>query len=210
MKSKSFRSFLFAGLIIWLPILVTFVVLRFIIDILDSTIALLPHAYQPEQLIGMRIPGLGVVLSLLLLIVTGIVATNILGQRIMGWGEALLARIPLVRTIYNTSKQIIQAVFGTNSQAFRKVMLVQYPRKGVWSLAFQTGMANAEITSHTGDEMVNLFIPTTPNPTSGFLILVPKREVIELAMTIDEALTFIISLGVMPSPDSKAPVTYTY
>ncbi|WP_131781632.1 DUF502 domain-containing protein [Legionella gresilensis] len=210
MKSKSFRSFLFAGLIIWLPILVTFVVLRFIIDILDSTIALLPSAYQPEQLIGMRVPGLGVVLSLLLLIITGIVATNILGQRIMGWGEALLARIPLVRTIYNTSKQIIQAVFATNSQAFRKVMLVQYPRKGIWSLAFQTGMANAEIISHTGDEMVSLFIPTTPNPTSGFLILVPKRDVIELAMTIDEALTFIISLGVMPSPDSKAPVTYTY
>jgi uncharacterized membrane protein len=210
LKTKSIRSFIFAGLIIWLPILVTFVVLRFIIDILDSTIALLPNAYQPEQLIGMRVPGLGVVLSLLLLIITGIVATNILGQRIMGWGEALLARIPLVRSIYNTSKQIIQAVFATNSQAFRKVMLVQYPRKGIWSLAFQTGMANGEISSHTGEEMVSLFIPTTPNPTSGFLILVPRRDVIELAMTIDEALTFIISLGVMPSPESAVPITYTY
>ncbi|WP_419421096.1 DUF502 domain-containing protein [Legionella sp. D16C41] len=210
MKPKSIRSVIFAGLIIWLPILVTFVVLRFIIDLLDSTIALLPSAYQPEHLFGVHIPGLGVLLSLLLLIITGMVATNILGQRLMGWGEAILARIPLVRSIYNTAKQIIQAILATNSQAFRKVMLVQYPRKGVWTLAFQTGMANDEIASHTGEEMVSLFIPTTPNPTSGFLIIVPKREVIELTMTIDEALKFTISLGVMPSKENTAPVTYPY
>ncbi|STX28923.1 transmembrane protein [Legionella beliardensis] len=210
MKPKSIRSFIFAGLIIWLPILVTFVVLRFIIDILDSTMALLPQAYQPEHLLGVRIPGLGVVLSLLLLIITGVVATNILGQRLMGWGEALLARIPLVRSIYNAAKQVIQAIFATNSQAFRKVMLIQYPRKGVWTLAFQTGMANPEIVSHAGDEMVCLFIPTTPNPTSGFLVMVPKREVIELTMTIDEALKFTISLGVMQPQNGAEPVIYPY
>lgn len=189
-----------AGLIVWLPILVTFVVLRFIIDLLDGTMALLPEAYQPERLFGMHVPGLGVLLSLALLLITGIVATNILGQRLMIWSESVLDRIPLVRSIYNGSKQMIQAIFATNSQAFRKVLLVQYPRKGMWSVAFQTGTTSEEIAAHAGNEMVSVFIPTTPNPTSGFLMMLPKKEVIELAMTIDEALKFIISLGVMQPP----------
>lgn len=200
MKSKSLRSYLFAGLVVWLPILVTFVVLRFIVDILDNTIALLPKSYQPEQLIGMPIHGLGVIISLLLLIATGILATNFFGQRLMAWGEALLAKIPLVRSIYNAAKQVIQAIFATNSQAFRKVLLIEYPRKGLWSLAFLTGSPTPEVDKHTGEEMLSLFVPTTPNPTSGFLIMIPKRDAIELSMTIDEALKLIISLGVMQSP----------
>ena len=197
MKSKSIKSYLFAGLVVWLPILATFVILRFIIDLLDQTMSLLPKAYQPEQLLGFHLPGLGVVLSLALLIGTGLIATNILGQRLVGWSEAILEKIPLVRSIYNASKQVIQAIFATNSDAFRKVLLVEYPRKGLWSLAFQTGVSNSEIKQHTGDEMISIFIPTTPNPTSGFLMMVSKSEAIELTMTIDEALKFIISLGVM-------------
>lgn len=196
---KSLRSYLLAGLVVWLPILVTFVVLRFIVDILDNTIALLPKSYQPEQLIGMRIYGLGVIISLILLLGTGILATNFLGQRLMSWGEAILAKIPLVRSIYNAAKQVIQAIFATNSQAFRKVLLIEYPRKGIWSLAFLTGSSYPELQEHTGEEMLSLFIPTTPNPTSGFLMMVPKRDAIELSMTIDEALKLIISLGVMQS-----------
>ncbi|MDP1603826.1 MAG: DUF502 domain-containing protein [Legionella sp.] len=207
MISKSLRSYILAGLVVWLPIVVTFVVLRFIIDILDTTIALLPNAYQPEKLLGVNIPGFGVLLSLILLILTGIVATNILGQRLFGWGESLLSRIPLVRSIYQAAKQVIQAFFATNSQAFRKVMLIEYPRKGVWSLAFLTGTANGEIFSHTGEEMLSLFVPTTPNPTSGFLLLLPKREAIELTMTVEEALKFIISLGVMQAPDANIITT---
>lgn len=199
MKPKSLRSYLLAGLVVWLPILVTFVVLRFIVEILDHTMALLPKAYQPEQLIGMHIPGLGVIISLLLLLVTGVLAANFFGQRLMAWAEALLAKIPLVRSIYNAAKQVIQAIFATNSQAFRKVLLVEYPRKGLWSIAFLTGTSHPEVTKHTGEEMLSLFIPTTPNPTSGFLLLVPKRDAIELSMTIEEALKFIISLGVMQS-----------
>ena len=159
--------------------------------------SLLPRAYQPDQLLGFHIPGLGVVISLALLVVTGLVATNILGQRLVGWSEAVLDKIPLVRSIYNASKQVIQAIFATNSDAFRKVLLVQYPREGLWSLAFQTGVTHAEIKQHTGEEMISIFVPTTPNPTSGFLMMVPKSEAIELSMTIDEALKFIISLGVM-------------
>lgn len=206
MKGKAIRSYLLAGLVVWLPILVTFVVLRFIVDLLDKTMALLPDAYQPEQLFGMSLPGLGVLLSLALLLITGIVATNILGQRLVMMSEAILDKIPLVRTIYNATKQMMHAIFATNGQAFRKVLMVEYPRKGMWSVAFQTGTASEEIVEHAGIEMVLIFIPTTPNPTSGFLMMVPKKDVIELSMTIDEALKFIISLGVM---QPHAPVKHT-
>ena len=202
MKGKLIRSYLLAGLVVWLPILVTFVVLRFMIDLLDQTLALLPHSYQPEQLIGMHLPGFGVLLSLVLLLITGVVATNLLGQRLVRWSEAILDKIPLVRSIYNATKQVIQALFATNSQAFRKVLLVEYPRKGMWSVAFQTGAAPSEAALHTGVEMVSIFIPTTPNPTAGFLMLVPKSDTVELSMSVEAALKFIISLGVMQS-DTK-------
>lgn len=203
MRTKSLRSYLLAGLIAWLPILITIGVLRFIIDLLDNTLALVPKAYQPEQLIGHYIPGFGVILSLILLILTGMIATNYFGQRLFEWGESLLSKIPLVRSIYKTVKQVIHAVVSTNSEAFRKVVLIEYPRKGLWSIAFQTGSANTKINSKIKDEMVSVFIPTTPNPTSGFLIILPKGDVVELDMSIDEALKFIISLGVMP-PIQKA------
>jgi uncharacterized membrane protein len=204
LKSVSLRKYLLAGLVVWLPILATFGILRFIVELLDQTISLLPKAYQPEQLVGFRIPGLGVLLSLLLLGFTGLIATNFLGQRLVVWSEMLLEKIPLVRSIYNASKQVIQAILGTNSQAFRKVLLVEYPRKGMWSMAFQTGVGNPGINDCVGTEMVSIFIPTTPNPTSGFLMMVPKTDVLELSMTIDDALKFIISLGMMQPVDPAA------
>lgn len=194
---KAIRSYLIAGLVIWLPILVTFGVVRFIVDILDQTIALLPTAYQPEQLFGVNVPGFGVILSLILLFFTGIVAANFLGQRLMNLSESLLDRIPLVRSIYSSTKQVIHAILSTNSQAFRKVLLIEYPRKGIWSIGFQTSTANFVDPHVVNEEMVSVFIPTTPNPTSGFLMIVPKSEVKELSMTIDEALKCVISLGVM-------------
>jgi uncharacterized membrane protein len=205
-KPKSLRSYLLAGLVVWLPILVTIGVLRFIIDLLDRTLALLPKGSQPDQLLGFHIPGLGVILSFVLLVITGILATNFLGQRLVTWGELILAKIPLVRSIYNAVKQVINTLFSSNSEAFRKVLLIEYPRKGLWSLAFQTGTVSPEISAHTKEEMVSLFIPTTPNPTSGFLLMLPKREAIEVNMSIDEALKFIISLGVM---QSNSPTTLT-
>ena len=204
MRSKSLKSYLLAGLVVWLPILITMGVLHFIIDLLDNTLALIPKAYQPERLIGVHIPGLGVILSLILLIITGIFATNFLGQRLMSWGESLLSRIPLVRSIYNSVKQVINTVLSTNSDAFRKVLLIEYPRKGLWSIGFQTGAVNSEINTSTHEEMISLFIPTTPNPTSGFLIMIPKNEATELNMSIDEALKYIISLGVMQSKSAAA------
>lgn len=194
MKTKVLRSYLLAGLVVWLPILITMGVLRFIVDLLDN---LIPTAYQPEQVLGHYIPGVGVILSLILLLLTGMLATNFFGQRLVAWSDSMLSRIPLVRSIYNTAKQVINAVLSTNSEAFRKVVLIEYPRKGLWSLAFQTGGVGSEINVNSKEEMVSVFIPTTPNPTSGFLIMVPKREAIELDMSIDAALKFIISLGVM-------------
>ena len=182
---------------VWLPILVTMMVLRFIVDLLDQSIALLPDAYQPDRLIGYHLPGFGVLLSLLLLFITGLLVTNFLGQRLMRWSELLLDRIPLVRSIYSATKQMIQAVFSTNSQAFRKVLLIEYPRKGLWALAFQTGVAPKEITHHIGTEMLSVFVPTTPNPTGGFLMMIPRSDAIELSMSIDEAFKLVISLGVM-------------
>jgi uncharacterized membrane protein len=196
---KWIRSYLLAGLVVWLPIIVTLVVLRFIVDMLDGTMALLPNAYQPQQLVGMRIPGLGVVISLAILIVTGLFATNFLGQRLVAVGDAFLTRIPLVRSIYNMSKQVIQAIFATNSQAFRKVLLIEYPRQGIWTLGFLTGNSHPEVLLHAGEELLSVYVPTTPNPTSGFLVMVPKKEAIELKMSTDEALKYIISLGVTES-----------
>lgn len=197
MRSGSLKKYLLAGLVVWLPLLITIGVLRFIIDLLDNTMALIPEAYQPEHLLGLHIPGLGVILSLILLVSTGVFATNFFGQRLVVWGELILSRIPLVRSIYNAVKQVMNAVLSTNSEAFRKVLLIEYPRQGVWSVGFQTGSVNAEINDKVKDEMVSLFIPTTPNPTSGFLLMFPKKDTIELDMSIDEALKFIISLGVM-------------
>lgn len=194
---KPIRSYLLAGLAVWLPILVTIAVVRFLVDLMDQSMALLPETYQPERWLGFPIPGFGVVLSLVILFVTGLIATNFLGQRLVRWGESILDRIPLVRSVYSATKKMIQAVLSTNSQAFRKVLLVEYPRKGLWTLAFQTAQTSKEITQHTGTEMLSIFVPTTPNPTGGFLMMIPKSDVIELAMTVDEAFKLIISLGVM-------------
>lgn len=194
---KSLRSYLITGLVVWLPVLVTFLVVRFIVDLLGQSVALLPHAYQPQQLVGVNIPGIGVIFSLLLLLMTGIIATNFFGQKLVRFSESLLDRIPLVRTIYNSTKQVINAILSTNSQAFRNVLLIEYPRKGIWSIAFQTNENGAIPHPETGEPMVSVFIPTTPNPTSGFLMMVAKSETIPVSMTIDEALKCVISLGVM-------------
>jgi len=196
-KSNALKKYLLAGLVVWLPIIATVLILRFLIDLLDQTMSLLPESYNPEKVMGINIPGLGVILSIIVLFITGILATNLFGQKLVRMSEAILDRIPLVRSIYNATKQMIEAVFSTNSQAFRKVVLVQYPRQGLWSLAFQTGAAIKECGEKTNQEMLSIFIPTTPNPTSGFLMMVAKDEVIELEMSVDNALKFIISLGVM-------------
>jgi len=195
--SKSLRSYLLTGLIVWLPVLVTIWVVSFIVDLLDRTLSLFPGELQPDILLGVHIPGLGVLFSLLVLFFTGMIATNIIGQQFVALGERILARIPLVRSIYKGSKQVMTALFSSNSTAFREVLLVEYPRKGIWTVAFQTMSPRGELQAHAGDEMVSVFIPTTPNPTAGFLLMIPKKDTKSLTMSVDEALKFIISLGVV-------------
>jgi len=200
---KHLRGYLLAGLIVWTPILITIWVIGFIVELLDGSIALLPSSYQPSHFLGSNIPGVGVIFSLAVLLVTGIIATNFLGQRLVLWSESFLDKIPLVRSIYNTSKQVMQAVFSSNSHAFRKVVLVEYPRKDIWTLAFQTGTNVNTFGKDLGEDMISIFVPTTPNPTGGFLLLVSRSQVKEVSLSVDDALKYIISLGVMQQNKSK-------
>ena len=194
---KRVRTFLVAGLLVWVPLGVTIILLKILVDLMDQTLLLLPMAYRPETLLGFRIPGLGILLSLLVLLVTGILVANILGRKLVYFWESVLKRIPLVRSIYSAAKQFAEIVFTDNTQSFNRVVLIEYPLKGLYSLCFQTSSNLGEVQAKTGEDVVCVFIPTTPNPTSGLILMVPKSEVIELDMEIEEALQMIVSLGVV-------------
>jgi uncharacterized membrane protein len=203
-----FKRYFIAGLLVWLPLGVTIVVIKFLVDLFDRSLLLLPPHYRPEALLGMDIPGFGVLLSFTLIILTGVIVANFLGSKIVKIWESLLSRIPLVRSIYNAAKQISQAVFGSGDQTFQKVYLIQYPRVGLWTLAFQTSNLQGEAQGKTGlRDVVNLFVPTTPNPTSGFFIMASKQDIIELDMKVDDALKMVISGGVIvPKTDGLPAV----
>ena len=194
---KNLRRYLIAGLLVWLPIAVTFLLLRFIIGLMDRSLGLLPEQYRPAELIGFDIPGLGLVLTIAVLLLTGMLAANIVGRSLVGLWESALKRIPFVRSIYGAAKSFAEVVFSDTGQSFEKVLLIEYPRAGVYSIAFQTGTRLGEVQARTGAEVVCCFVPTTPNPTSGFIVAVPREEVTELDMSVDEALKMIISLGVV-------------
>lgn len=196
------RRYLIAGLLVWLPIWATLVILKFLVDLMDNTLRLIPAQYQPDKLLGFHIPGLGLLISLGLLILTGMLVSNFIGERLVAIGEYILARIPFVRTIYSAVKKVLETLFSPSDQSFRKVLLVEYPRKGLWSIAFQTGNGSEELNKILNTDLVSIFIPTTPNPTSGFLMIVPRSEVIELEMNIEDALKYVISLGVV-QPGAK-------
>ena len=194
---KRLRRYIVAGILVWLPIGVTIFLVRILVGLLDRTLVLIPQKYQPEEILGFAIPGLGIVLTILLLLVTGLLAANIVGRSMVGLWESVLERIPVVRSVYSASKNFAEMVFSDSSQSFKKVLLIEYPRKGLYSLAFQTSSELGEVQGRTGEDVVCTFVPTTPNPTSGFIIIVPRKNVIELDMDIDEALKMIISLGVV-------------
>lgn len=194
---KLIKKYLISGLLVLVPIWVTFSVLEYLIKKFDGIISLLPLKYQPDTLLGFHIPGLGLLAALLLLFFTGMLATNFIGKYMLNVGESFLARIPLVRSIYAGVKQILNTMFTSEGKSFRKVLLIEYPRKDSWSIGFQTGSGLPEISTHTGEEMLTVFVPTTPNPTGGYLLLIPKKEVIELNISVDDALKMIISLGVI-------------
>lgn len=199
------RKYLISGLLVWIPLVITVFVIKFIVDLLSSSLLLMPTKYQPDALIGFHIPGIGVLLTLLVIFLTGLLVANLIGQRLVRWGERIMKSIPLVRTVYTGVKQVTETLFTPGGQSFRKVLLVEYPCAGVWSVAFQTGEISGELAAEK--DMVSYFIPTTPNPTSGFLMMAPKSRVKELDMTVEQALKFVISLGVMqPSAANPKPI----
>ncbi|MEK7717587.1 MAG: DUF502 domain-containing protein [Pseudomonadota bacterium] len=200
------RRYLMAGLLVWVPLGVTLLIVAFLVDLMDQTLRLLPESLQPENLLGFRIPGLGAVLTAVIVFVTGMIVTNLFGMQLFNIGERILQRIPLVRSIYASVKQVTESMFSSG-KSFRKVVLVEYPRKGMWSLAFQTGTGAEEVRDKTGRDVTNVFIPTTPNPTSGFFLMVPREDVIELDMSVDDGLKMLLSVGVVVPEPKKDRVT---
>ena len=197
---KRLRRYLVAGILVWLPLGLTILLLKIAIGLMDRSLLLVPEKFRPEALLGFDIPGLGALLTLLLLLLTGVLAANFVGRAFMGGWESLMDRIPVVRSVYSAAKNFAEIVFSDSSNAFKKVLLVEYPRKGIYSLAFQTSSQLGEVQGRTGEDVVGCFVPTTPNPTSGFIIIVPRRDVTVLDMDVDEALKMIISLGVVIPP----------
>jgi uncharacterized membrane protein len=194
------RKHLVTGLLVWIPITVTFLVLRFLVRLVDRTLVLIPRPFRPETLLGFNVPGLGVVLSLVILLVTGVLIANLLGRRIVASWERQLGRIPLVGSIYRGTKQLTETVLAPGSKSFRSVVLIRWPHRESRAIAFVTGSSLGEVQEKTAEEMVCVFLPTTPNPTSGFILLVPRDDLVELDMTIDEAFRMIVSLGVVVPP----------
>ncbi len=198
---SALRRYLMAGLLVWIPLGVTIIVVKMLIGLLDRSMLLVPQQYRPEQLFGVSIPGLGVIVAVVVVLFTGVIVANLFGRKLVAIWESLLSRIPLVSSVYSAVKQIAETMFSSSGQSFRKVLLVEYPRKGMWTLAFQTGTEVGEAQCKTGREVINIYVPTTPNPTSGFFIMVPKEDVVELEMSVDEGLKMIISMGsVVPNP----------
>ncbi|HQY28196.1 MAG TPA: DUF502 domain-containing protein [Burkholderiaceae bacterium] len=205
------RKYLVTGLLIWVPLVITLWVLNLIVTTMDQSLQLLPVQWHPHALLGHDIPGLGVLLTVLVVLLTGLLARNIIGERLVLVWESLLGRIPIVRTIYSSVKQVSDTILSPNGQAFRQALLVQYPRAGVWTIAFQTGTPAGEVRRVVGVEMVSVYVPTTPNPTSGFFLMVPRAETIELDMSVDEALKYVVSMGVVaPADRSAAPTLATH
>jgi uncharacterized membrane protein len=196
---------LLAGLLVLVPLIITVWVLNWVVSTLDQTLQILPAAWQPDRLLGVHIPGFGVLLALAIVLVIGGVASNFLGRKLVSWWDALLGRIPIVRSIYSSVKQVSDTLFSENGNAFRQALLVQWPRPGVWTIAFQTGTPGGGIMDHLDGEYLSVYVPTTPNPTGGYFVMLKKSDCVELAMSVDEALTYVISMGVVApgTPASK-------
>lgn len=200
------KRYFITGLLIWVPLGMTAWVLKFLIDTMDQSLLLLPDSLQPERLLGMNIPGIGTILTLLVVFITGLLTANIIGQKLVSFWEGVLWRIPVVKSIYWGIKQVSDTLFSSQGLAFRKALLVQYPREGSWTIAFMTGKPGGDVINHLKGEYISVYVPTTPNPTSGFFLMMPKSDVIELDMNVDTALKYIISMGVVsPNNENRNP-----
>jgi uncharacterized membrane protein len=198
------RKYLVAGLLIWLPLAITLWVLDFIVTTMDRTLMVLPASLHPDQVLGVHVPGLGLVMSVIILLVTGALAANIIGARMFSWWEAVLVKIPIVRPIYSSVKQVSDTLFASKGQSFRKVVLIEFPNRGQWTFGFIVGAPGAAIERETAGDLITVYVPTAPNPTSGYVLLVRPAEVKELDVTVDDALKFHLSMGVV-APAARAP-----
>jgi len=190
------KRYLITGLLIWIPLVITIWVLHFLVSTMDQSLGLLPPAWQPEAFFGRRIPGIGAILTIVIVLATGILASNIIGQRLVLFWEAVLRRIPVVNSIYVGVKQVSDTLFKPGGEAFRKAVLVEWPREGMWTIAFLTGVPGGDVANHLRGNYVSIYVPTTPNPTGGYFIMLPREDIIELDMSVDEAFKYIISMGV--------------
>jgi len=196
------RKYLITGLLVWVPLGITILVIKLLVDLLDKTLLLLPQALRPETLIGFDIPGLGIILTTLFVLISGFIITNFTGKRLILWGEEYVDRIPLVRSIYSALKQVTETVLTSDKNSFRQVVLIEYPRKDIWTIGFQTSDSPEEFNQLTGNKLLTVFVPTTPNPTSGYVLMVPEQEVKKLDMDVEDALKMVMSLGVV-TPNNR-------
>lgn len=204
---NSVRRWLLSGLLVLVPLAITLFVLDWIVGVLDQTLLILPVAWHPDRLLGLHIPGFGVLLTLVIVLLMGAIASNFLGKKLVLLGNALLSRIPIVRSIYSSVKQVSDTVFSENGHAFRKALLVQWPREGVWTIGFLTGLPGGDVVNHLSGDYLSVYVPTTPNPTGGYFVMLKKSECIELKMSVDQALTYVISMGVVvPSRPAAQPL----
>jgi uncharacterized membrane protein len=194
---RPLRRYLVAGVLVWLPIIAVVVVIRFIVRLMDFTLLVVPMSLRPETVLGFNIPGLGLLIAFVVVLCTGLLVTNLIGRRIVEGWERLLQRIPFVRALYGGVKGFAETVLSNSGESFKKVLLIEYPRRGLWSIGFMTSSRMPQVNEKTGVEQVCVFIPTTPNPTSGFIVLVPRSEAIELDMSVDAAMKLIVTLGVV-------------
>jgi uncharacterized membrane protein len=204
-RRQLIKRYFITGLLIWIPLAITAWVLSLIARVADQSLRLLPEAAHPHNLLGFDIPGAGIVVTLVVILVTGLLAANFIGQRLVAWWEKLLARIPVVNSIYTGVKQVSDTLLSPSGMAFRQPLLVRYPHPGSWTIAFLTGEPGIDVARHLEGTHVSVYVPTTPNPTSGFFLIFRKDEVIELDMSVDEALKYIISMGVVAPPAHSHP-----
>jgi uncharacterized membrane protein len=200
------RKWLFAGLLVVLPVAITAWVIQWIVGTLDQTLLILPVAWHPDRLFGIHIPGLGVVLALGILLLVGAITSNFIGRRLLAWSDRLMNRIPVVRSIYSGVKQVSDTLFSENGNAFRTAVLVQWPRPDVWTIGFVTGTPGGDVANHLPGDFLSVYVPTTPNPTGGYFVMLRKSDCIELRMSVDEALRYVISMGVVvPTASADLP-----
>ncbi len=200
------RKWLLAGLLVIVPVAITIWVLEWFISTLDQTLLILPNNWHPDKLIGFHIPGFGLLLALAVLLVVGAVASNFMGRKLVGWSNALLHRIPVVRSIYSGVKQVSDTLFSDSGNAFRTAVLIQWPREGMWTIAFVTGVPGGDTANYLPGDYLTVYVPTTPNPTGGYFVMLRRSDCIELRMSVDEALKYIISMGVVVPMVQPAPV----